>query len=322
MSHPPPLRNLLVGLLIVALGFLVWLRMDVPPPSQPLFATSANRRSEARSRDLIELAELGKTAEKLRILRKDGTFGNVRTLTRDDVRARSVEYLGLDVVKESASHIASVIAALRREGGHGVPESSWRPLLLVGKILSLRADALMVSEGPDAAWRQLLQGLTYAEILYASAGSISQVAIARTVQSYFALTICDAIAAAEWTPAMLAAISQLEVNFDLGPPLLRSIEYEYRSAIALAKAESRATPVFVREVVYQPNRTEALWSTTFGRAVVLLRNERFAEGYRLATAPPPVGDDVPPFWRNWLGYQFSAPSIQAERVNKFETSPV
>jgi hypothetical protein len=184
-------------------------------------------------------------------------------------------------------------------------------LLLVGKVLSLRAEAIMVSEGPDAAWRQVLQGFDYSEALYRSANSLSQVALARSIQGFFARTVSTAIAARAWPPAVLGQIATRRASLRLGPLLLRGIEHEYTSALAMAMAESGASPAPIRPVLYQPNRTEGLWSKTLGQAVRALSEDKPVVAYCLATSTPPVREKVPILWRNWLGYKFSVPAIQS-----------
>jgi hypothetical protein len=196
--------------------------------------------------------------------------------TREDARTRAAEFLRLEVVEQSPAHVASAIAALRRNNSDSVadPDSSWRPLLLIGKVLSLRTEAIMVSEGPDATWRQVLQGFDYAEALYRSAGSLSQFAIARSTQGFFARTVSTAIAARAWPPAVLVQIAKRSESLQLGPQLLRGIEHEYTSALAMAMAESDASPLPIRAVLYQPNRTERLWSNTLGQAVRALSEDK------------------------------------------------
>jgi hypothetical protein len=232
--------------------------------------------------------------------------------TRLDARTRAAEFLRLELVEQLDSRVSSAIAAVRRDTSNGAadPESSWRPLLHVGKVLSLRAEAMMVSEGPDAAWRQVLQGFDYSVALYRSAGSLSQVALARSVQGFFARTVSTAIAAREWPPAVLVQIAKRRERLRLGPLLLRSIEHEYTSALAMAMAESGASPVPIRPVVYQPHRTEGLWSKTLAQAMHALSEDKPVVAYRLATSTPPVREQLPIFWRNWLGYKFSVPAIQ------------
>jgi hypothetical protein len=307
------LRSVLVVASIVLVIGLTWLRVDPAGPEQPLFAASPRPPSDIRSHALSELFKLGKAAEALTLQAEDGTPRAVLRATREDARRQADEILRLGIMDRSASEVASAIAALRHDNSNKVinPDSSWRPLLLVGKLLSLRAEALLVSEGPDAAWRQLLQGFEYAEALYRSAGSLSQIANARSIQGFIARTVCAGIATRAWPPAVLDAIAQSSVSLRLGPHLLRSIEHEYRVALAMAEAESGASPALARPVLYQPNRTEGMWRSTLGQAVRALSENKSASAYRLATSTTPVREQVPVFWRNSLGYKFSVPAIQS-----------
>jgi hypothetical protein len=183
--------------------------------------------------------------------------------------------------------------------------------LLLGKLLSLRAEAIMVSEGPDAAWRQVQQGFEYAEVIYRSAGTVSQLAIARSIQGYFAGVVCAASAASEWPPATLTAIGGYGMTVQLGPLLIRSIKDEYVAALDTARAESADSPALLRWLLYQPNRTERMWSDTLGRAVAAASGGKYVAAYRFATDTPPVRERAPIFGRNWLGYKVSVPPIES-----------
>jgi hypothetical protein len=76
-------------------------------------------------------------------------------------------------------------------------------------------------------------------------------------------------------------------------------------------ARSDASPVLLRPVLFQPNRTEDLWSKTLGQAVRALSEDKPVLAYRMATGAAPVREQVPIFGRNWLGYKRSVPAIQS-----------
>lgn len=123
--------------------------------------------------------------------------------------------------------------------------------------------------------------------------------------------VSTAIAARAWPPVVLVQIAKRRDSLQLGPQLLRSISHEYTSALAMAKAESAASPVLVQPVLFHPNRTEVLWLSTLGESVRALSEDKPVVAYRLAMRAPPIREQVPILWRNWLGYKSSVAAIQS-----------